>query len=180
MPKYIDLEITLNDTPYPITRTLRVPAATDLHQLHYYIQLAMGWELSHLHLFTTTKGTFTDYFDDLEPSDDEPEFGIKITNVLPRKGSSMTYLYDYGDDWEHTVRHIGSVIDANDLGVRLYNATGACPEEDSGGVWNLPKRSPSQPNLELLQQQLDEFYRLTIDDCMEQEAAFCRVHGFDD
>ncbi|RUO57900.1 plasmid pRiA4b ORF-3 family protein [Pseudidiomarina marina] len=179
MPKYIDLEITINDTPYPITRTLRVPAATDLHQLHYYIQLAMGWELSHLHLFTTTIGKFTDYFDDFEPSEDQPEFGIKITDVLPRKGSSMTYLYDFGDDWKHTIRHIGSVIDANERGVRLRNAIGACPKEDSGGVWNLPQRSTRKPDLTLIQQRLDEFYRLTVTDGEAPQPAFCKVHGFD-
>jgi hypothetical protein len=62
MPKYLDLEISLNDSPYPITRKLRVPAATDLHQLHNYLQIAMGWQLSHLYLLETAQGNFSRFY----------------------------------------------------------------------------------------------------------------------
>lgn len=180
MSKYLDLDITLKDAPYPIQRLLRIPAATDLHQLHNYIQLAMGWQLSHLHVFVTQKGNFSDYEDDFDPSDDQPECDVPVVHVLSRKGSEITYVYDFGDDWVHTVRHKGSVLADDGQGVTLLDANGACPEEDSGGVWNLPKRSQKKPDMQLIQARLNDFYHLTVDLGMATQPAFCHVHGVDD
>lgn len=53
MAKYITLNINLEDAPYQVSRQLLVPAKIDLYRLHYYIQLAMGWTNSHLHMFKT-------------------------------------------------------------------------------------------------------------------------------
>ena len=180
MPKYLDLEISLNDSPYPITRKLRVPAATDLHQLHHYLQIAMGWQLSHLHLFETAQGNFSDYEDDMDPTGEQPEFDVNIEQVLKRKGSTIIYRYDFGDDWMHTIRRIGSGIQSKHDGVKLLDAVGICPEEDSGGVWNLPKRCNKVPDHQLIAERLAEYYHLTVDVGIAEHTAFLHVHGIDD
>lgn len=180
MPKYLDLEISLNDSPYPISRKIRVPAATDLHQLHHYLQIAMGWQLSHLHLFETPMGNFSDYEDDMDPTGEQPEFGINIEQILERKGSTITYCYDFGDDWSHTVRHLGSRIQPKHDGVALLDAVGVCPEEDSGGVWNLPKRCDGIPDRQLIEDRLAEYYHLTVDVGITEHTAFCHVHDVDE
>lgn len=180
MPKYLDLEISLNDSPYPITRKLRVPAATDLHQLHHYLQIAMGWQLSHLHLFETAQGNFSDYEDDMDPTSEQPEFDVNIEQVLKRKGSTIIYRYDFGDDWSHTLRHLGSGIQSKHDGVKLLDAVGICPEEDSGGVWNLPKRCNKMPDHQLIAERLAEYYHLTVDVGIAEHTAFLHVHGIDD
>jgi len=45
------IKVTLLGTDPPIWRQLLVPAALILEQLHHVLQLAMGWEDSHMHEF---------------------------------------------------------------------------------------------------------------------------------
>ena len=46
----------------------------------------------------------------------------------------LTYLYDYGDGWEHTIKveRIGEAL-PGDLYPCLLDARGRCPPEDIGG-----------------------------------------------
>jgi hypothetical protein len=46
----------------------------------------------------------------------------------------LTYLYDYGDGWERTIRieRIGEAL-PGELYPRLLDASGRCPPEDIGG-----------------------------------------------
>lgn len=49
-------------------------------------------------------------------------------------GRTLSYIYDFGDGWEHTIRI--EHIDAAEPGViypRLLDAIGRCPPEDVGG-----------------------------------------------
>ncbi|MCL5255281.1 MAG: plasmid pRiA4b ORF-3 family protein, partial [Gammaproteobacteria bacterium] len=149
------------NAPYPIERKLLVPAETDLHQLHFYLQLAMGWQLSHLHMFITAKGNFSDYEDDFEPGDELLEFDVPITDVLHGNNNQIKYLYDYGDDWMHTIQLEESVILPADTGVKLVHARGVRPEEDSGGVYHLRKNS-QKVDCERIQSLLQRFYNLTV------------------
>lgn len=181
MAKYITLNIDLEDAPYPVSRQLLVPANIDLYRLHYYIQLAMGWQNSHLHLFKTAEGCFShseiedNYFDD-----DLPTMGARLSTQLKRQGDSLLYVYDFGDDWQHIVTHAGSSIQPHNTSVKIIAAAGACPAEDSGGVYNMPKRSSQKPNLELIQQRLDQFIELTEQQAHDHDRAFAFVMGDED
>jgi Plasmid pRiA4b ORF-3-like protein len=46
----------------------------------------------------------------------------------------LSYLYDYGDGWEHTIRieRIGEAL-PGEFYPRLLDAKGRCPPEDIGG-----------------------------------------------
>ncbi|MDT7525400.1 plasmid pRiA4b ORF-3 family protein [Pseudidiomarina sp. GXY010] len=182
MAKYITLNINLEDAPYQVSRQLLVPAKIDLYRLHYYIQLAMGWTNSHLHMFKTAAGFFSnndDPFDD--PFDNEqPEIGAKLVAQLPRKGDSLLYVYDFGDDWRHTVTHGGSSIQPRHSSVKIIEAVGACPTEDSGGVAHMPERSSNKPNLAQIQQRLDQFIELTEQQAHDHDRAFAFVMGDQD
>lgn len=171
MPKYLQISVSLDDAPYPIERTLLIPADTDLHQLHFYLQLAMGWQLSHLHMFITAKGNFSDYEDDFEPGDELLEFDVPITEVLNGNNRQIKYLYDYGDDWMHTIQLEESVLLPADTRVELLHAKGICPREDSGGVHHLRKNS-QKVDQERIQSLLQRFYNLTVTQGYAQEAAF--------
>jgi len=50
-----ELHVPLRDVEPPIWRTLEVPGSATLEDVHYAIQLAMGWQNSHLHRFTIGK-----------------------------------------------------------------------------------------------------------------------------
>ena len=52
------------------------------------------------------------------------------------KGEEMTFIYDFGDNWRHTVK----VLDCQEYGkeekqyVRLLDGKNACPPNDVGGI----------------------------------------------
>ncbi|MEU0564991.1 plasmid pRiA4b ORF-3 family protein [Nonomuraea sp. NPDC005983] len=45
------LKVTLRGVHPPIWRRVHVPSTATLEQLHEVIQVAMGWEQHHLHVF---------------------------------------------------------------------------------------------------------------------------------
>jgi hypothetical protein len=58
---------------------------------------------------------------------------IRLRDVAG-KGSRFTYVYDFGDDWRHSIR-VEEVL-ASDPTVKVPRCTGgarAAPPEDSGG-----------------------------------------------
>ncbi len=123
----LEIRITLADTP--ISRTLILPSNLPLPQVHLAIQTAFGWFNYHLHQFEKTGNIYTldsDFPEDLDEKDHT------LAHLLPRKGSSCTYTYDFGDDWIHTLH----VIDSNSPHppFTCTASTAANPIEDAGGI----------------------------------------------
>ena len=141
------LKVTLRGIRPPIWRRLVVTADTTLTRLHRVLQIAMGWEDSHIHEFRVG---------DRRPAGlGSAQMGrsARIGNVLTETGSSLTYTYDLGDGWEHSIvlekRFCGS--DDTEYPVCLDGRQG-CPPEDCGGV-------PGYYDLlEVLQSPADERY----------------------
>ena len=119
------LKVTLRGTRPPIWRRLLVPADTTLTQLHRILQTAMGWQDNHVHEFRIdarrTAGVGTARM----------ERGARIGEVLREGGSSLTYTYDLGDSWEHSIvlekRFAGG--DGTEYPVCVEGQR-ACPPED--------------------------------------------------
>ncbi len=130
------LRITLDHVKPPVRRRIEVPRDIRLDRLHLVIQAAMGW--SNMHLYEIRAG-------DVGWSDPDPDWGfdgprdagkVRLGDLLEQGVKSLKYLYDFGDDWSHTIK-LERTADA-DPGVaypRLVEAVGACPPEDSGGPW---------------------------------------------
>jgi len=49
--KLFELDVKLQEIEPPIWRTIEVPGAWSLEDVHFAIQVAMGWTNSHLHQF---------------------------------------------------------------------------------------------------------------------------------
>lgn len=118
--------MTLRDVVPEVVRVIDVPASTTLPECHDLLQVALGWTDSHLHQFVTAEARYgvpeIDGWDDEEERD---EVGVRL-RVL---GARFTYLYDFGDGWEHDVEVLGTGSDQP--GCRY--GEGACPPEDCGG-----------------------------------------------
>jgi hypothetical protein len=129
------LKVTLNDAPVAIWRVVQVPGNVTLRQLHEILQLAMGWQNAHLHEFRIDGmgyGEPSAEFD-LEVNDDRR---FRLSSVAPGAGARFTYLYDFGDGWEHDVIVEKVISPESRLRYPLCVAgAGACPPEDVGGPW---------------------------------------------
>jgi hypothetical protein len=129
----LTLKVVLEGIRPQVWRRLRVPATFSLADVHVVVQVAMGWEDSHLHQFTIDRVSYTAVTAD-DPSDMRDERSIRLSD-LARKGRSFTYEYDFGDGWEHkiTVEEIDK--DATDSAATCVDGKRACPPEDSGGPY---------------------------------------------
>jgi hypothetical protein len=117
----------------PVWRQVLVPGDFTLGQLHDVIQLAMGWEFSHLHVFETKSARYGTPDPDLDFVDDT---AASVAQVLPRKRSKLLYSYDFGDGWDHdVVVEDRRPVTPDDVVPCCLAGGGACPPEDSGGPW---------------------------------------------
>jgi len=70
---------------------------------------------------------------ELEPEDERP---VKLSSFIPGEKFKFSYLYDFGDSWEHEIL-VEKVLSAEaDVDYpRCIKAKRACPPEDCGGTW---------------------------------------------
>lgn len=136
--KIYQLKIALDEFVPIVWRRVFVPSNMHLLQIHTVIQIAMGWDDHHLHQFKKGKERFTlpefeEGFHDL-PFRDETE--VTIADVLKKKGQKLSYEYDYGDNWLHTLT-LESIKKFDPYAPLPYCFEGAnaCPPENCGGTW---------------------------------------------
>ena len=126
-----ELDVRLRDIAPPIWRTLEVPGRATLEDVHFAIQLAMGWNNSHLHQFVIGKVTYgmTDV-DEFEKLEDERAHALQD---VAKAGATFVYEYDFGDGWEHdiTVKRVATAAKA--VRPRCVAGARACPPDDCGG-----------------------------------------------
>src|SRR5579863_4318232 len=118
------LRVTMSEVEPVVVRVLDVPAGVLLPELHDLLQAALGWTDSHLHQFEA-EGICYGMPDIDGPEDERDESGVPLRALPPR----FTYLYDFGDGWEHEVEVLGPGGGA----VGCISGEGACPPEDVGG-----------------------------------------------
>lgn len=127
------LKVTLSGSEPRVWRRFLVPAHYTLERLHRVLQVVMGWQNYHLHEFKVGQ---------LSYGEPHPEYGDKMLNhkkvtlaeVAP-VGSSFTYIYDFGDGWQHDLK-VEKTIDRTEGEhyPRCIEGKRACPPEDCGGI----------------------------------------------
>jgi hypothetical protein len=133
-------KIKLKDIRPPVWRRIQVPESYTFWDLHVAIQDAFGWEDYHLHQFElvdpmTGEKIYIGIPDEIS-NDVLPGWKHKIAKYLSIENPKATYLYDFGDGWEHSV--LLEKILPREKGVnypRCINGKRACPPEDCGGTW---------------------------------------------
>jgi hypothetical protein len=127
------IKVGLRGAKPPIWRRLQVSADISLARLHEVIQVAFGWEDSHLHVFETPYGRFGTADAELGHRAEAP---VTLEQVAPGVNDKISYTYDFGDNWDHDIL-IEKVLD-RDQKTTYPRCTGgrrAAPPEDCGGVW---------------------------------------------
>ncbi len=138
-PCLITLRIELVGTTPLVWRRITLDGRSSFANLHHVIQAAMGWHDAHLHQFRINNR----YIGVPDPESDAPEWHTEderkvFLNRVLTDDAVFTYLYDFGDGWEHRLL-VEEYDDSDDLrfgdGDAWVDAgERACPPEDCGGV----------------------------------------------
>lgn len=132
-----ELRITLQEIRPPIWRLIQIPGTLPLGSLHDALQIAMGWTNSHLHRFEKDGKCWgvPEHLQDDDDIDIIDENRTKIIDVLTTPGDSVLYVYDFGDNWRHTVvLEKILLISATTLRPICLAGERHCPPEDVGGT----------------------------------------------
>merc|ERR550519_3193466 len=98
------LKITLQESDPPIWRVIQVPENYSFFRLHLAIIHVMGWMNHHLHEFNI--GDVTIGKEEKQLMHEVPtvcEKEARISDYLKGSQREATYLYDFGDQWDHDV-----------------------------------------------------------------------------
>lgn len=123
----------------PIWRRLIIPATVTYEDLHEILQIAFDWKNQHLWNFTVDGRRIVAVEDDFSDSSfgEEPEIAneIMVDDDFDLV-NSLTYLYDFGDDWIHKIKIEKRLNDDHymDEGPKLVKLVGDTPAEDSRGT----------------------------------------------
>ena len=126
------IRVDLKGFKPPIWRRLQIPAKLSYQQLHRILQVAFGWEDSHLHSF------FVDRTIMVGPNELEMiqfDEAKRTIDMDFHEGVKLEYIYDFGCDWAHQIV-VEKEIDQsspqfNHAG--CLKARGETPLEDSRG-----------------------------------------------
>jgi len=107
-----------------------------LEDLHFILQIVMGWDDDHLHSWTISDINYTEHPEEYD-YDIRDEKNVILSDVLGNKEKTkFYYTYDFGDNWKHEILVEKILPTAPDIQYPVC-VTGkrACPPEDCGGPW---------------------------------------------
>lgn len=136
----VQIKITLKNSKPPIWRRVLVNSDITFEELHYTIQISMGWGIYHLYEFDIDQyriGIVMDEQEDFGYGSSEVIDAAEITlaEILSRGISRITYEYDFGDSWIHQLE-IEKILPLEPHTFYPVCLKGRlnCPPEDVGGI----------------------------------------------
>lgn len=116
-----------------IWRRFLVSSDTSIAELHYIVQLIMGWQDIHLNCFKIYGKDYGVYHSGGLPFDDDP-MSIRLQDLQLRINIKFTYEYDFSEDWQHVIRLEKILPEETAMKCPVCLAgKRACPPEDIGG-----------------------------------------------
>jgi hypothetical protein len=130
------LKIALQDVEPPIWRRVETADCT-LEDLHDIIQISMGWEDAHLHLFRVggeQYGALDQWEADFDDAETKDERKAKLHHLVEQGVKKFIYEYDMGDSWVHSIQVEKTLAaEPKTRYPRCIDGARACPPEDCGG-----------------------------------------------
>ena len=131
--------VVLDGVAPAVWRRVDVPRSLPLDRLHLVLQGAMGWTGVHSYAFETVAADGSRHPERFLPDHaldggqvGERETTMPVGRLLGRPGDRLRYLYDSGDEWDHTLR-LEQVVPGIDEHPRCVAGARACPPESCGG-----------------------------------------------
>jgi Plasmid pRiA4b ORF-3-like protein len=128
------LQVALRGISPLIWRRLLVSADTSLAELHYILQLALGWTNIHLHRFLIHGKEYGVAYEGGVGFAGDPK-QIRVADFRFRLRERFLYEYDFNDHWQHDMR-VEQILegDAKRTYPMCIGGKRAAPPEDCGGV----------------------------------------------
>lgn len=135
----------------PIWRSLKMDGSHTFLDLHLTIQGAFNWQNAHLFQFSPSGWGSTPLLQENfegEADWDEAPFAdpdtwpygerydaatIKLKDFFHAPKQKMVYIYDFGDDWKHSIT-LTEITDEKLLVPQCLGGKGTAPVEDCGGI----------------------------------------------
>lgn len=173
--KAYQLKIQIKNSHPPIWRRVVVPSGITFQELAEILNITMGWIGYHMHCFeffrlgisVEMKTDELDFFEDMnEESLDEEE---TVIDAFLERENNFTYVYDFGDNWEHKVTVEKVLEDCEYSYAKVLKYKGETPYEDCGGIYGYyemqdilsnPKHSQYREIKEWVGEQLTQKYDL--------------------
>ena len=132
----IQFHIELEGVQPRIWRRFVVPSIITLDRLHDVIQIVMGWSDIHLHEFVIKGKHYSEILESEEKENCEEEGLFRLSSIIDKKTKNFSYVYDFGDDWKHTIKIEKTDLDDDEEWGNLFciEGCGNCPPEDIGGI----------------------------------------------
>ena len=125
------LKFSIKDSHPPIWRRILVPDRITFFDLDDIIEAAFGWQHDHLFSFI-----FGDLYEEFmgTPSREESDTANACIDEWMQEGKSFRYVYDFGDDWVHTIK-VEKVLAYEKRYPQVIKYKGPNMIEDCGGIW---------------------------------------------
>lgn len=133
-PYIYQLKVWIYGVKPMIWRRVLVRADSTIADLHYTIQIAMGWSDSHLNKFHIHgKDYGVTHIGGINFSDDPEKVYLSSFNFQIHE--QFLYEYDFGDDWLHEIRVEKLLVrDSKKTYPLCIDGKNAAPPEDCGGA----------------------------------------------
>src|SRR5712671_75512 len=138
MPDVARLRVEIDEVTPAVIRRVEVPVTIRLDDLHFVLQIAIGWQNCHPFEFRVGDGAADGKVWGLIDRDDPDSMTVSaetamLADILALR-HSFRYDYVYGEDWAHVVLLEEIEPAAHDASYpRLVSAEGRCPPADIGG-----------------------------------------------
>jgi hypothetical protein len=137
--KIARLRVEIDEVEPPVVRRLEVPLGIRLDDLHFVLQIAIGWQNCHPFEFRVDSAAEQKRWGLLDKDDPAssplPAECATLADLLALGQEKFHYDYVYGEDWSHSVE-VEAILPASGdaASPRLLSARGRCPPADIGGA----------------------------------------------
>jgi site-specific recombinase XerC len=128
------LKIFILDIHPMIWRRIRVSSNSTIADLHYIVQITMGWTDSHLHRFFINGEEYgVAQIGGISFTSNPHK--VQLADFRLGEKHRFFYQYDFGDDWQHEIL-VEKILTSksNNLDPVCISGKRACPPEDCGGA----------------------------------------------
>lgn len=133
--KIYELKITLSGIKPSIYRTIQIEKNRTFFELHAAIQIAFGWENSHMHIFEIGDDRIgMSEFDEFEDDHTIEERNIRLFQTGLNEKDKFEYIYDFGDHWIHEIQLTKILESKKTFYPKCIKGAMNRPPEDCGGI----------------------------------------------